>query len=245
MRSAAAARIEHPPARVEDLGPALRTVLAEMETDIRDSAAYADQHVGRPVLTYAIVATLVAVHGFVVWKQQSDPMAIYDVGIFWSPAVLDEGEWWRVITAVFLHASWLHLAMNVIGLLWFGRFVERFLGRLRFLLVYVAGGIGGFAVLAALDVLGWRDPTAALGASGAVMALIGASIGIFVRGSSRSHVAARRLRDMLTFVAIQVVFDILAPRVSMTAHVAGLVTGVALGLLVARSPRVRSANTVS
>ena len=183
------------------------------------------------MLSYAIVAALVVVHGFVVWKQQSDPLAIYDLGVFWSPAVLDKGEWWRTLTAVFLHASWMHLGMNVLGLLWFGPFVERFLGRLRFSVVSLAGGVGGFAVLAGIAALGWRAETAALGASGAVMALIGASIGIFLRGSSRSQVAAKRLRDMLSFVAIQVVFDILAPRVSMTAHVAGLLIGVALGLL--------------
>jgi rhomboid protease GluP len=210
----------------------LRTLLAQIESEVRDAETYAGKHTVRPLLSYAIIATLVLVHGFVVWQQQSNPMATYDLGVFWSPAVLERGEWWRVVTAVFLHAGWMHLAMNVLGLLWLGPFVERFLGRLRFAVVYLAGGIGGFVVLAGLDALGWRDPTAALGASGAVMALIGASIGIFLRGSSRSQVAAKRLRDMLTFVGIQVVFDILAPRVSMTAHVSGLLIGVALGLLI-------------
>jgi rhomboid protease GluP len=227
MRSAAAFRAANPPARVEELGANLRTLVADIEREVRDAAAYAGHHPARPVLSYAIVAALVVIHGLTVWK----PREIYDVGLFVSSAVLEDGEWWRVVTAVFLHASWMHLAMNVLGLMWFGPFVERFLGRWRFSLVYLAGGIGGFVVLAALDVLGWRDETVALGASGAVMALIGASIGIFLRGSSRSPVAAKRLRDMLSFVGIQVVFDILAPRVSMTAHVSGLLIGIALGLL--------------
>jgi rhomboid protease GluP len=233
MRSAAAFRATNPPARVEELGPAVRTLLATIEQEVRDTAAYAGHHAHatRPVISYVIVASLVVVHGFVVWK----PGAIHDLGVFWSPWVLERGEWWRVVSAVFLHAGWMHLAMNIFGLLWFGPFVERFLGRLRFALVYLAGGIGGFAVLAGLDALGWREPTAALGASGAVMAMIGASIGIFLRGSSRSPVAAKRLRDMLSFVALQVVFDILAPRVSMTAHVAGLAIGVSIGLLTKRA----------
>ncbi len=233
MRNAAAFRLAQPPTRIEELGENVRAMLAQIENDVRDTAAYADQHAHakRPLLSYAAVAVLAAVHGYVVWQQQSDPMAVYDIGLFWSPAVLEGGEWWRIITAVFLHASWMHLAMNVLGLLWFGPFVERFLGRVRWLLIYVVGGVGGFAVLAGLDALGWREPTAALGASGSVMALIGASIGIFLRGSSRSVVAAKRLRDMLTFVGIQVVFDILAPRVSMTAHVAGLLIGFVLGLV--------------
>jgi rhomboid protease GluP len=103
--------------------------------------------------------------------------------------------------------------------------------------VFVVGGVGGFALLAGLCALGWREPTAALGASGGLMALIGASIGIFLRGSSRSAIAAARLRDMLGFVALQVVFDVLAPRVSMTAHMTGLVIGFVLGFVM--KPRAR------
>lgn len=244
MRTAAAFRQSHPPVRIDQLPPALAErvaeVVAEVARDVRDSARYSGHRTAgvRPVLSYAIVAALAAIHLYAWWRTQDDPLAIYDLGLFWSPAVLDDGAWWRVVTAVFLHASWMHLAMNALGLLWFGPFVERFLGRLRFAIVYLLGGIGGFAVLAALDALGWREPTAALGASGAVMALIGASTAIFLRGSARSPVAAARLRDMLVFVGLQTVFDILAPRVSMTAHLAGLVIGFALGLAIGpREPR--------
>lgn len=243
MQAAAAHRKSHPPVRIDELPPALAgraaEVVAEIERDVRDSARYSGHRTAgaRPVLSYAIAALLVVIHVYAWWRTQDDPLAIYDLGLFWSPAVLEDGAWWRVVTAVFLHASWMHLAMNVLALSWFGPFVERFLGRLRFAIVYLAGGIGGFAVLAALDALGWREPTAALGASGAVMALIGASTAIFLLGSSRSPIAAARLRDMLLFVGLQVVFDILAPRVSMTAHVAGLVIGFVLGLAI--GPRDR------
>lgn len=234
MRSAAEFRSSHPPVRVEPLSPAAGELVAQLARDVRDAATYSGHRRAnrRPTLSYAVVLVLVAVHVYVWWQVKSDPLAIYDLGLFWSPAVLEEGAWWRIITAVFLHAGWMHLAMNVLGLVWFGPFVERFLGRIRLGAVYLLGGIGGFAVLAALDALGWREPTAALGASGAVMALIGASTAIFLRGSARSPVAAARLRDMLVFVGMQTVFDILAPQVSMTAHVAGLVIGFLLGLVI-------------
>lgn len=235
MRNAAERRISHPPRRVEPLPPALAAAVAQLATDLRDVARYTGAHaITRPLLSYTLVAALVAIHTYVSWRVQADPAAIYDLGLFWSPAVVDGGEWWRCLSAMFLHASWMHLAMNVLGLLWFGPFVERFLGRARFALVYVLGGAGGFALLAALDALGWREANAALGASGAVMALIGASIAIFLRGSARSTVAAARLRDMLGFVGIQVVFDLLAPRVSMTAHLTGIVVGFVLGLALVR-----------
>jgi rhomboid protease GluP len=235
MRSAAAYRIAQPPARVEQLGEGPTRLLDDLRERLRDAATYGPRatHTQRAVLSYAIVAVLVAIHAYVVWQQRTDRFAVYDYTLFLSSAVLDDGEHWRLVSAVFIHAGWMHLGMNVLGLLWFGPFVERFLGRVRYAVVFLIGGIGGYAVLAAIVALGWRDATAALGASGAVMALIGASIGIFLRASSRSQAAANRLRDMLGFVGVQVVFDILAPRVSMTAHLAGLAIGCVLGFAMA------------
>ena len=235
MRNAAEYRIANRPARVDAPTTAQSQLVAQLATDVRDTALYTGTHAqARPLLSYALAAVLVAFHAYASWRIEAEPTALFDLGVFWSPAVLDGGEWWRCVTALFLHASWLHLAMNVLGLLWFGPFVERFLGRARFAALYVVGGIGGFALLAALDALGLREPTAALGASGSVMALIGASIAIFLRGSARSAVAAARLRDMLGYVGFQVVFDLLAPRVSMTAHVTGIALGFVLGFALAR-----------
>jgi rhomboid protease GluP len=239
MRSAAEYRLANPPVRAEPLPPALGELVAALATDVRDAVTYAGTHAqaARAIVSYAIAGALIAIHTYVWWRVKDDPAAIYDLGLFWSTAVLEEGEQWRIVTAVFLHAGWMHLAMNVLGLLWFGPFVERFLGRGRFAILYLAGGMAGFALLALLDALGWREATFALGASGSVMAVIGASTAIFLRGSARSSVAASRLRDMLGFVGLQVVFDILAPRVSMTAHLTGLAVGFLIGLALA--PRVR------
>lgn len=235
-RAAAEYRAAHPPVRLDAPTAEMTEVLALLARDVQDTATYTDTHADAPraVLSYALVAVITVVHVYVWWRQQHDPDAIYDLGLFWSPAVVERGEWWRTVTAVFLHANWLHLAMNAFGLIWFGPFVERFLGRVRFAIVFALGGVGCFATLAALAALGLRGPTAALGASGAIMALIGASTAIFLRGSGRSPLAAARLRDMLGFVVLQAVFDALAPHVSMTGHIAGLAIGFVVGFVTAR-----------
>ena len=236
MRGAAEYRVERPPLRVDVPSEPLRAVIAELERDVRETATYAGHtpaHAPRAVLSYAF-AGLIVVMQVVVWLQREQGSTeLWNKGVFYSPFVLEEGEWWRIFTAAFLHAGWMHVAMNALGLIWFGPFVERFLGRVRFAIVYLIGAIGGFALLTALDYFDLRDASAAVGASGGVMALIGASTAIFLRGRERSPLAASRLRDMLVFVAMQVVFDLLAPQISLTGHLAGL----AIGFLLARISR--------
>ena len=230
-RTAAEYRAAHAPARAGTPSAAAAEIIDQIAHDLSDAATYAPpRQAHRPLVCHVLVAAILAMHGVAWWRTQDDPLAIYDLGLFFSTAVLDEGEWWRIVAAMFLHAGILHIAMNVLGILWFGPFVERFLGRARMLVLFLAGGAGGFAVLAALDALGLREPSAALGASGGVMALIGASIAIFLRGRSRSPIAASRLREMIGFVGVQIVFDALAPQISMTGHLSGLVIGFSIGL---------------
>jgi rhomboid protease GluP len=227
-QNAAKHRLAHPPIAADPRG---RDELRGISERLRDSARYgarAHAHAPRPVIAQMFAALLVLVHLAAI----AAPDVVYAHGLLWSPAVLHDAEWWRIGTAMLLHAGWLHLALNVLALVWFGPFVERSLGRPRFALVVIAGGAGCFALLTLLDALDIRDPIAALGASGAVMAIVGASIAIFVRGSlsDRSPTARSRLRNMVGFVVIQSVFDSLAPQVSMTGHLAGLAVGFVVAL---------------
>ena len=83
---------------------------------------------------------------------------------------VSDGDWWRLVTAMFLHGSMLHLAFNMLALFWLGTIVEQALGTPRFLLVYFVSGLAGSA--GAL----WFSSAFAVtvGASGAIFGLIGA-----------------------------------------------------------------------
>ncbi len=227
-RAGAQHRLAHPPIAADPRGHELIVGVADT---LRDAAMYGERaNAGAPraVLPYVLAALVTVIHLVALIV----PDIVYEHGMYWSPAVLVDHQWWRIGTAMLLHNGWFHLGMNVFALVWFGPFVERTLGRPRFALVAIAGGCGAFALIALLDALDLRDPSAALGASGAVMALVGASIAIFVRGSlgDRSPIARTRLRNILVFVAVQSVFDALAPQVSMTGHLGGLVIGFVLAL---------------
>jgi membrane associated rhomboid family serine protease len=127
------------------------------------------------------------------------------------------GEWWRLLTAAFLHYGPLHLAMNMYGLYLAGTLLEHLIGRWRFLLLYVGAGIAGSA--GALLVT--PNATTA-GASGAIFGVFGALFLLERRG----HIATRGQIGVL--IVLNLVFTFAVPGISIGGHVGGLIAGVAL-----------------
>jgi len=155
---------------------------------------------------------------------------LYRLGALFPPAVR-EGEWWRLITSLFLHFGALHLAMNMLGLWLLGPFVEFALGFRRFVVVYLLAGVGSMAMVMALSSPADAEPLT-VGASGSIMALVGAAGALMLRGWLREKALAakRRLLLMLLIVSMQILFDLTTPHVSMTAHLSGVFIGFAATL---------------
>jgi rhomboid protease GluP len=124
--------------------------------------------------------------------------------------------------------------MNMFALVVLGPFVESVLGSILFLLLYLSTGIGAFAVVWGIQVIEGYHMDIAVGASGAIMGVIGATAAIFLRGWAfeRARIAATRLKGIGFLVLLQVVFDLMTPAVSQSAHIAGLVLGFALCSLI-------------
>jgi rhomboid protease GluP len=152
-------------------------------------------------------------------------------------AVRVGGEYWRLLTSLFLHYGPLHLLFNLYALFIIGPGLERLLGSVRFGLCYLLSGVGS-----CLGVLLWRGldlnrSEQLVGASGCVMGIVGVWAGFLLR-HRHQPMAGQRLQNILLIVAIQTAFDLSTPQVSMASHLSGLLSGVALGLLV--SPRIES-----
>lgn len=160
----------------------------------------------------------------------TNPDAWFRLGML-VPEAVSDGQWWRLITANFLHAGILHLVMNMIGLWILGPFVELALGFRKYLLLYLLTGIGSMGLV----MLSHRDD-AALGASGCVMGLVGATAALMLRGwmRHRARAARQRLVTMGIIIFTQTIFDAVTPEVSMTAHLSGAVLGF-LAVLVAKN----------
>src|SRR6266516_3579251 len=132
---------------------------------------------------------------------------------------LDQGEWWRLITAAFLHASILHIGMNMVVLWIVGAPVEQALGRGRFLVLYIVSGLAGSA-----GALIFSPDAVTVGASGAIFGILGAAL---VLESQRSYVLGGQAFGL---IVINLVLTFAIPNISVGGHLGGLAGG-ALGTL--------------
>ena len=144
------------------------------------------------------------------------------------PLGLAEGEWWRLITAAFLHYGPIHLAMNMLVLWMIGRALEEALGPARYVAVYLASGLAGSAgalLLGPMRELFSPSPaTATVGASGAIFGILGAAI---VLERQRTYVLGGSAMSLLVF---NLAFTFLVPGISIGGHLGGLAGG-ALSIL--------------
>jgi len=166
------------------------------------------------------------------WK---DPEVLHRIGALEPYAVVVEGEYWRLFTALFLHGGFLHLGFNLFALYVLGPPLERSIGTIRFLACYLISGLASSAGVVALTVLGLVQVAQVIGASGCIMGIVGAWAGFLLR-HHHAPLAKQRLANIALIVAIQIAFDLSTPQVSMAAHLCGLVAGFFLGLILATRP---------
>jgi rhomboid protease GluP len=189
----------------------------------------------RAPVTLALVAANVVVFlvmlGFGAgWSHHATSIQL-TWGANFGPATQD-GQWWRLGTAMFLHFGILHLGLNMWALWDVGRLVERLYGRWRFTLLYLASGLAGN--LLSLVVQGNKAVSG--GASGAVFSLYGALLVFLWR--ERRHVQRREFRWLFGFAGLftvaTLVMGFVVPGIDNAAHVGGLVCGALLAAVLAR-----------
>ncbi len=137
-----------------------------------------------------------------------------------QPLGVAHGQWYRMFTAMFLHASFFHLAVNMYSLYFVGTIMEQVIGRWRFLLLYLASGLAGSAGALVLSPL-----TPTVGASGAIFGVLG---GLFIL-ERRRHIATGGQVAGLIVLNLVITFAF-AGSISVGGHVGGLIGGMALML---------------
>lgn len=154
--------------------------------------------------------------------------AVGDFGLY--GVAVAEGEWYRLITGGFLHASLSHIAFNMFALFFLGRMLEPSIGTLRFVFLYVAalfGGAFGALLLSGPD-------TFTIGASGAIFGIFGAAF-VIARGRGVDAVAG----TIGLILLINLAFSFGSPRISLGGHLGGLVAGVICALVIIAGDRGR------
>lgn len=171
---------------------------------------------------------MIAVYGRMILARPGQGIWSWDVptllafGANWAPA-LEDGQWWRLATAVFLHIGLWHLGFNLVALSQIGPSIEDVFGRARMIFLFMVTGI---AASLASAFLGPRACSA--GASGALMGLIGVAAGW---GHRLGTTHGRNVRDqMLKWGAYTMIYGV-ALRADHWAHGGGFVAGAALGFV--------------
>jgi membrane associated rhomboid family serine protease len=185
---------------------------------------------GAPYVTWALVAANVLVYLVTVAQGRgiNNPGGeVFVKGLLFGPAVAD-GEWWRLITAAFLHGNLLHIGLNMLVLYWLGSSVEAYLGPARYLAVYLVSGLAGSA--GAL-ITTPNEPT--VGASGAIFGVMGSLLMI-------EYLQTRQLAGpAATLIVVNLLFTFTIPGISIGGHLGGLAGGILATLALARFGRGR------
>ncbi len=181
--------------------------------------------------TSAIVAVTIALYG-ISWYMTATSGAMQAMGgisgeVLWrlgakSPAIR-EGQWWRLVTAIFLHAGLFHIGMNLWCLFDLGPEVESLFSTAKFVVFYLVTGVLGFVLS-----LWWRPMGMSIGASGSICGLIGILIGASFHHGHLGKAYRGQLWRWIIYIAI---FGIFLP-VDNAAHFGGLIAGIVLGYVV-------------
>jgi rhomboid protease GluP len=181
--------------------------------------------------TIAVDATGVAA----LWSPRGQTLWL--LGAKWGQSIFVDGEWWRLVTANYLHGGILHLVFNSMALATLGPLIEQGFGARRLFVIYTIAGIGGFGLSA------WIRPgSLSIGASGAIYGLLGFAV---VYGRWRAGAGARALTDQLTQWLLYGLMMFLIFGIDSIAHVGGLIPGALLGLVMnPGEPRTRTRNAL-
>jgi membrane associated rhomboid family serine protease len=159
-----------------------------------------------------------------------DSPSLIRLGSNFGPYTTD-GDWWRLVTSLFLHVGFIHLAFNIWALVSFGPIVERLFGSVSFALIYLIAGVAG-----SLGSVIWNPAVNSVGASGAIFGLLGALIAAQLRndGSIPSSVLRPLRYSSLIFTGCALLGGLLSSEVDNAAHLGGVAAGFLVGLLLSR-----------
>ena len=180
-----------------------------------------------PYATYILIALNLALFVAEIRSGGSESFVALDSLGALIPQKFWSGEWWRVLNANFLHYGVLHLGTNMLALFFLGRLVELNLGTPRYLTVYLLSGIGSMFTCAIIYQQSGSAQITLMGASAAIMGLIGTLLAIAMRIwlKHKTPVNAKRLRAVVMVIVLQFVLDNLIPEISFYSHLFGLIIG--------------------
>ena len=188
----------------------------------------------KPFITPAIIFVTVAI--YVAMMIATRTLGNFDSAtlVVWGAnygLLITDGQWWRLLTSIFLHLNLLHIAINMWVLWSVGRITEKLYGRTKFAALYFVAGLSG-----SLLSIAWNPEILSAGASGAIFGILGAFFAYLAHGGTRVPLAFMRAHLLPTalFVIFNITDGMMQPGIDNAAHVGGLLSGLLLGWTLAR-----------
>ncbi len=170
--------------------------------------------------------------------SSEDTMFMIRHGAMYAPLVVQEQEYYRLLTAVFMHFGISHISNNMLVLFVLGDNMERALGKVKYLIFYLLCGVGANVASLLLEL---DDPVQAVGAgaSGAIFGVIGGLL--YAVMANRGRLEDLSARQLAVMILLSLYFGFSSTGVDNVAHVAGLIIGFILAMIMYRKPRARRA----
>lgn len=174
---------------------------------------------------YPVVSIIVAIHLilFICTILPIFPNSWFIETLSGVNLYIMEGEYWRLITPIFMHSGFSHMLFNSFALVLFGPGLERMLGGGRFLLVYLVSGLIANVATLMLEALTYTH----VGSSGAIFGLFGYYLALIL--FKKDTLSKANSQIIITLTVISLVMTFLEPNVNITAHLFGLLGGLLLG----------------
>ena len=158
-------------------------------------------------------------------------LTLYKLGAIWAPAV-KAGEYYRLLTGMFLHGSVIHFISNaVIGLYVLSSALERLVGTKKFLMIYFLSGLGSGLLVV------FTSNNLTIGASGAIFGALGALLYLTIY--RRDLISAQDSSSIRGLAMINIVFTFLMPGISIAGHVGGIATGFILSFIFIKRNKIQ------
>lgn len=198
-----------------------------------------------PVNTAVIALNVIIFVVMIVLGLNDDNGASFMAGHggVYAPYVFEQHQYWRLATCMFLHFDLNHLINNMVVLAFIGDNLERAVGKVKYLIIYFGSGIAASLSSAAIEyfVFNGAHNSVSAGASGAIFGLVGALIFILI--AHRGFYEDLSLKRVLVFAILSICLGLQENHTDNIAHVAGVVAGFVLCVIVYRKKAFRSGNT--
>lgn len=183
----------------------------------------------KPYITIGLIITNIIVFILLEWNGNSlDADYMLKMGAVYPEQIQKDGEYWRLITATFMHFGFSHLLNNMVLLGTAGQILERAIGPVKYVILYLLAGIGG-STLSYVQMLHSGDYAVAAGASGAIFGIVGALLWVVIR--NKGHYETLTGKGLVGMIILCLYYGVSTGGVDNWGHIGGLLGGFFISIL--------------